>query len=117
MADASPPAAGRRCNFSHPCLIPANHGTAIHFIRHDESDFGIGSGSSSFDLHVRDELMGRKSCIEDDDNVYTQGIESIALDGVEDRSEILFLVQIVCSVNDIDARVVVDQRIGGGHLK
>ena len=60
---SSPLAAGR---FRIARLFAANNCTAIHFVRHDESDFGIGSGSSSFDFVVREELVGRKSRIEFD---------------------------------------------------
>src|SRR4026207_865084 len=84
-------------------LFPADNGTAIHLFRHDESDFGIGSGGSILDLSVREELRRRKARIENDEDLEPQGIKSITLNRVEHRNEILFLVQIIRSKDNVDA--------------
>src|SRR5262245_57737633 len=64
-------------------LARANNRTTIHFVRHDESDFGIGSGRRRLDLLFRNELARRKSLIENDEDLSPQGIESLTLDGID----------------------------------
>src|SRR5207249_5151126 len=113
IRDTPPVAAGR---FIVPPLFPTNNRTTIHFVRLDESDFGIGSGGSRLDLLIRKELMRRKSRIEHDEDLLPQGIESVTLDGTDHRNEILFLVQIVGSIDSVDARVLPDDR-GGGSVR
>src|SRR6266542_1732079 len=99
-------------------LFRANNRTAVHFVRHNESDFRMGSGRSRQDLLVRGELVRRESRVENDEDLLPQGIEPVTLDGIDHRSENLLLVQIVRSVDRVDARVVREQRAfgAGRHL-
>ena len=76
-------------------LFGPDHRTTIRFARVDECDFGIRAGGGLLDLHIRKELMRRKSLVENDQELSPQGIESITLDGIDHGNEILFLVQIV----------------------
>ena len=87
-------------------FLPADNCTTIDFVRHDKGDFA--DVSSILDLHIREELVGRKPVIENDEDLLPQRIESVTLDGIEHRNEILLLVQIVRSIDRVDALVVVD---------
>src|SRR5215467_8733985 len=91
-------------------LFPANHRTTIHFVRLVESDFGIGSGGSRLDLFLRKELLRRKTRIEPDEDLLPQGVASVTLDGMDHGNTILFLVQILRSIDRVDARVLPDDR-------
>src|SRR6185437_4497256 len=93
-----------------PRLFLANNRATIHFVRHDEGDFGSGAGSSGQDLRFRDELVGRKPGIENDEVLSPQGIESLTLDSIDHGYEILFLVQVVRRVDLVDAPVPPDER-------
>jgi len=64
--DTSPPAAGR---FIVPPLFPANNRTTINFVRDDESDFWMGAGGRRLHFHVREELVGRKPRIKNDEDL------------------------------------------------
>src|SRR4030095_15814921 len=57
-----------------PRLFPANNRTTIHLVGLDESDLGIGSGGSVLDLLFRNELMRRKSVIENDQDCRHRGL-------------------------------------------
>ena len=57
----------RKC--SRPRLFRADNRTAIHFVRHDQSDFGIGSGGGILDLFIRAKLMRSKPGVENDENL------------------------------------------------
>jgi hypothetical protein len=50
-------------------LFRANNRTAIHFVRYNESDFGVGSGRRVLDLFVGEELVRRESLVEDDEDL------------------------------------------------
>src|SRR5262245_52108310 len=89
-------------------LLRANDRATIHLVRDDNRNLGIGSSGSRQDFSIGKELVRGKSGIEHDEVLLPQGIESVTLDGIEHGHEILFLVQIVRSVDLVDTSIVFD---------
>src|SRR5262245_25604694 len=92
--------------FIFPLSFLAHNCRSVHFVRNNESDFWMRSAGSGLDFGVREKLVRSKARIEHNEDLQPQGIESITLDSIEHRHEILFLVQIVRSIDDVDAPVV-----------
>src|SRR6476646_1424630 len=90
---------------------PAHDRITIHFTRVDEGDLtGLRSGQ---DVSFRGELVRRDSRIELDEDLVPQGIEVLTRDGAEHGRESLRLVQVIRNEDDLEARVVREDRGGG----
>jgi hypothetical protein len=75
----------------------------------------MGSSRSGQDLIFGNELVRRGSGVELDQDLMPQGIELLALDGIDHGNEVLFLVQIVHQKSEGIAKTRVRQEPGCGH--
>src|SRR5262245_49739420 len=101
----------KRCASRFDQLFRADNRATIHFVRFLERD--VTCGSSRQDLVVGTELAGQRPR-EMNEDLVPQGIETVTLDRIYHGEEILFLVQVVRSIDVVDARVHREERGGGG---
>src|SRR5437899_5538582 len=87
-------------------VLLADHRATIDLVGRNERDLGIGSLRSRFDLLVGNELAWRKARVEYDKDLLPQRLESITLNGIDHRKEILFLIQVLGREDLVNTRVL-----------
>src|SRR6476620_4320762 len=91
-------------------LFSANDCTTVHLIRRDNSDLWVPTCSGRQNVLFRGELVRGEPLVKDDEVLTPQGVESLALDGIDHRNKVLFIVEIIGRIDLVDVPVVCDRR-------
>src|SRR5436190_5181868 len=106
-----------RWGISNVLLLRSNDRAAVDLVSRDEPDLRMGTGRSRQDLILRGELVGSESLVENDEDLVPQGVHPVTRDGIDHRKEVLLFVEVVGSVDRVDALVLREQRVRRRHLE